>query len=51
MGPAGAGTRYRITFDNTGDTVERDGFALQRDGIEICLESALTSELVVIDSV
>jgi hypothetical protein len=43
--------RYRVTFDNTGDSVEIGGLELQRDGIEVRLASPLTSELVFFDRV
>jgi alpha-galactosidase len=45
------GGRYRVTFDNSGDAVEVSGLELQRDGIEIRLESPLTSELLSFDRV
>lgn len=45
------GRLYRVTFDDTGDSVERHGCDLQRDGIEIRLESALTSELLIVEQV
>lgn len=44
------GARYRVTFDNTGDTVELSGLELRRDGLEIRLESPLTSELLMIEA-
>ncbi len=42
-----ASRRYRVTFDNTGQCCEIDGWTLARQGIAIRLEGALTSELVV----
>jgi alpha-galactosidase len=44
-----AGNRYQVRWDNTGDGAELSGFELQRDGIEIRLESPLTSELLLIE--
>jgi alpha-galactosidase len=43
-----AGRRYRVTFDNTGETVERDGAALMSEGLTIRLARAMTSELVLL---
>ncbi len=45
-----AGRRYRVTFDNSGDVVEVSGLELQRDGLEIRLESPVTSELLLIET-
>lgn len=45
------GSRYRVTFDNTGESVELSGLELQRDGLEIRLESPITSELLLIESI
>jgi len=46
-----AGRRYRVTFDNTGQTCEVDGFVLMKQGITIRLEGALTSELLICEAV
>ena len=46
-----AGDRYRVQHDNTGDTFECSGSTLQHEGIEICLGSALTSELLLIERI
>ncbi len=43
------GSRYRVMCDNTGDILELSGLELQRDGIDIRLESPLTSELLLIE--
>jgi alpha-galactosidase len=43
--------RYRVTFDNAGETCELSGVALVKDGLTIRLESALTSELIVCQAV
>jgi alpha-galactosidase len=43
--------RYRVTDGNTDGTVERHGFELQRDGIEVRLECALTSELLIFNRI
>jgi alpha-galactosidase len=46
-----AGSRYRVTFDNSGEAVELSGLELQRDGVELRLESPLTSELLLIERI
>ena len=43
--------RYRVTSDNAGETFEVDGFSLMRQGTTVRLEGALTSELLVVESV
>jgi alpha-galactosidase len=43
--------RYRVTFDNAGETCELSGAALVKDGITVRLESALASELIVCQAV
>ncbi|HEX4489493.1 MAG TPA: alpha-galactosidase [Terriglobales bacterium] len=43
--------RYRVTFDNSGQTSVVDGFLLMEQGITVRLEGALTSELLVIEAV
>ena len=45
------GHRYRVTFDNSGQTCEMDGVALMQQGLTIRLEGALTSELLVFEAV
>ena len=45
-----ASRRYRVTFDNSGQTSEVDGFKLMSDGITIRLEGALTSELLLLEA-
>jgi alpha-galactosidase len=45
-----AENRYRIQRDNTGAWIELSGLELERDGLEIRLESPLTSELLLIES-
>ena len=45
------GRRYRITFDNSAESCEVDGIALTRNGIVSRLETALTSELVLVEAV
>jgi alpha-galactosidase len=42
--------RYRVTFDNSGRSCELDGFTLCHTGISIRLETALTSELLLIEA-
>jgi hypothetical protein len=43
--------RYRVTFDNSGQTNVVDGFSLTKTGITVRLEGALTSELIVLEAV
>jgi alpha-galactosidase len=45
------GRRYRVTFDNSGDCGELDGFTLTRVGVPVRLESALTSELLLVEAI
>lgn len=45
------GRRYRVTWDNTGQTSEVDGFLLIKHGITVRLEGALTSELLLFEAV
>jgi len=46
-----AGRRYRVTWDNAGQTCEVDGFTLMKQGLTVRLEGALTSELLMCDAV
>jgi hypothetical protein len=41
--------RYRVTFNNSGQTRVVEGFLLLEQGITVCLEGALTSELLVLE--
>ncbi len=43
--------RYRVTWDNTGQTCEVDGFTLMKQGLTVRLEGALTSELLLMQAV
>ena len=45
------GKRYRVTWDNDGQTCEVEGFTLMKQGITIRLEGALTSELLLFEEV
>lgn len=45
------GRRYRLTFDNSSESCEVDGLALTRTGITSRLETALTSELLLVEAV
>jgi alpha-galactosidase len=45
------GQRYRVTWDNTGQTCELDGFVLMEQGITVRLECALTSELLLCEAI
>ena len=44
-----ASRRYRVTFDNTGESVVLDGFTLVKVGVPVRLETALTSELFLVE--
>jgi alpha-galactosidase len=43
--------RYRVTFDNSGQSTVVDGFVLMEQGITVRLSGALTSELLVLEAV
>ena len=43
--------RYKVTFDNAGETVTVDGFTLLEQGLLVRLEGALTSELLIFEAV
>lgn len=43
--------RYRVTWDNSGQSCEIDGFTLTNQGLVIQLEGALTSELLLFAAV
>lgn len=45
------GRRYRVTFDNSGQTCEMEGVTLMQQGITLRREGALTSELLVIEAI
>jgi alpha-galactosidase len=45
-----AARRYQVTFDNSGQTSEVDGFTLMKEGITVRLEGALTSELLLFEA-
>ena len=42
--------RYKVTWDNSGQTCEVDGFTLVQQGIVVRLEGALTSELLLFEA-
>lgn len=42
--------RYRVTFDNANETCELSGYTLIKEGVPIRLESALTSELILVQA-
>ncbi|MBO4299898.1 MAG: alpha-galactosidase [Clostridia bacterium] len=42
--------RYRITYDNSGSTVEMSGACMARDGLRLALPGAITSELVLYEA-
>jgi alpha-galactosidase len=43
--------RYKVTFDNLGESIVIDGFTLVEQGILVRLETALTSELIIFEAV
>ena len=43
--------RYRVTFDNAGQSCEVDGVTLMQQGLTIRLAGALTSELLLVEAV
>jgi hypothetical protein len=43
--------RYRVTWDNSGQSCEVDGFTLMNQGVTIELGGALTSELLLFAAV
>jgi alpha-galactosidase len=43
--------RYKVTFDNSGQTVVVDGLTLTQQGIAVRLEGALTSELLLFEAI
>jgi len=44
-----ASKRYRVSWDNTGQACELDGFVLMQQGLSVRLEGALTSELLIVE--
>jgi hypothetical protein len=46
-----AGRRYRVTFDNTGQTAEIEGTLLKSDGLVLLLGRPMTSELLILEAV
>jgi alpha-galactosidase len=45
-----ASRRYKVTFDNSGQTAVADGFTLMTRGLTVRLEGALTSELLIFEA-
>lgn len=43
--------RYRVTFDNLGETALIEGYTLVESGLPVRLETALTSELILFEAV
>ena len=41
--------RYRVTWQDTGQVGELDGFTLMKTGLPVRLEGALTSELLLFE--
>ena len=41
--------RYRVTFDNSGESVAMDGYRLAEDGISVRIGGTMSSELLVMD--
>ena len=46
-----ASRRYRVTWDNSGQSAEVDGFVLMKQGLTVRLEGALTSELLLFSAI
>jgi alpha-galactosidase len=45
-----ASLKYRITFENRGETVELSGFQVMTEGIPVRLETSGTSEMLLFES-
>lgn len=45
-----ASQKYRVTFENRGETAVLSGIDLMRDGIPVTLQTAETSEMLVFES-
>lgn len=45
------GARYRVTFDNSGEIAETDGFALTQQGLRVRVGGSLQSELVLLEKI
>lgn len=45
------GARYRVTFDNSGDTITKTGYDLRQDGIRVRLAGGIRSELLLFEEV
>jgi hypothetical protein len=43
--------QYRLIYDNTGRTVEVDGYSLVNDGVAVSVAGSLCSELLLLDTV
>lgn len=46
-----AGKQYRVTFDNSSNTVRISGYDLIRNGLRVRLDGALQSELILIEAI
>jgi hypothetical protein len=46
-----AGKNYNVTFDNSGFTAKMSGLELMQKGLAVRLDSAMTSELILLESV
>ena len=46
-----AGRRYRVTWDNTGESYEREGAALKQEGLWPRLARPMTSEVLLLEAV
>jgi hypothetical protein len=42
---------YRVTFDNSGETIQCAGSTLAREGVRVCLPTNLTSELLLLEEI
>jgi alpha-galactosidase len=46
-----AATRYRVTFDNSGEAIAKTGYELRQEGIRVRLENGIRSELLLFQEV
>ena len=45
------GQRYRMTFDNSGESVIKTGYELAQEGVRVRLERGIRSELLLLEEV
>jgi hypothetical protein len=46
-----AAARYRVKFDNSGESIAKTGYELSQDGIRVRLENGIRSELLLFEEV